>query len=384
MGFDMPNLSFLAQFPLALWGLLALLIPLAIHLLSKSRVQIVPFAHLALITVKTSPRLRQLRITQWLLLFLRLLLLLLATLIVAELYWQSNTDTNTKHILVTEDWLNHANDGEKNQLIQQSSGSKLTLIARPNAPLGQQQITQWQKSTSEANALNLWEKVADFRAELSSQSQVSVYSTNRLSQFLGSKQDISSNVNWQIKSLPTSDTTSSIQATVLVLFDKPSTPTLAYLKAAFDALNTSKQISLNVQYMDLAELTNITLIDLSVDKIIHLSRAEIPDIIASKQANLVTREQLGAIQQPEFPLILFDLLFAQQQDNWRFQNTLLSEQQITVSAANDHAELERVQPSNASGQSLHLWLILFLVIVFAAERVLSEWRFPQKPVAVDN
>lgn len=367
----------MVQSPLALWGLLALLIPVAIHLLSKSRERLVPFAHLALITVKTSPRLRQLRLTQWLLLFLRLLLLLVATFIMAELYWQSNTDTNNEHILVTEDWLNHANDVEKNQLIQQSSGAKLTLIARPNALLSQQQITQWQKSTPEAKALNLWEKVAIYRAELPALSQVSVYSTNRLSQFLGSKQDIASNVNWQIKSLPTSDTTSSIQATVLVLFDKPSTPTLAYLEAAFDALNTSKQISLNVQYMDLAELTNITLIDLSVDKIIHLSRAEIPDIIASKQVDLLTREQLGVIQQPEFPLILFDQLFTQQQNNWRFQNSLLSEQQITIPVANDHAELERMEPSKVTGQPLHLWLVVFLVIVFATERLLSEWHSPK-------
>ena len=380
----MLSISWMVQSPLALWGLLALLIPVAIHLLSKSRAQLVPFAHLALIVVKNSPRLREIRLTQWLLLFLRVLLLLIATLIVAELYWQTSIDTNTKHILVTEDWLNHANDSEKNQLIQQNAGAKLTLIGRPNRLLSQQQITQWQKSTPEAKALNLWEKVADYRAELPSQSQVLVYSTNRLSQFLGSKQVMSKNVNWQIKSLTATDTTSSMQATVLVLFDESSTQTLAYLKAAFDALNTNKQIVLTVQYADLAGLTNSQAADLSADKIIHLSLADLPDGIASKQAHLFTLAQRGAIQQPEFPLVLFDLLFAQQQGNWRFQNTRLSEQQITSSSANNHAELKIVKPSKPSGHTLPPWLILLLVSVFAAERLLSEWHFPRKPVAVDN
>jgi hypothetical protein len=370
----------MVQSPLALWGLLALFIPVAIHLLSKSRAQLVPFAHLALITVKTSPRLRQLRLTQWLLLLLRMLLLLIATLLLAELYWQSPQGSNNSHILLTEDWLNHANDVERNQLVVQSPSTNLTLLGRPNRVLTSQQITQWQKSKLRSNPMNIWEKVADYSAGLSPQAQVTVYSTDRLSQFLGNKQPIANNVNWQIKPLELNDKEMSIQSSVLVLFDETSAQTLPYLKAAFEALKTDKQIELTVQYQDNSKLTD----NQTAEVIINLSHELLPDWLLSQQARLFTLEQLTGFEQADFPFVLFDLLFNGQKQAWYFQSARLSEQQITETTA-DNRELQiTAKLVSPHAQPLHLWLILLLVSVFAAERLLSEWRPLNKKIAVDN
>lgn len=384
----MTGLSLLAQSPLALWGLLTLLIPVAIHLLSKSRAKIIPFAHLALITVKTSPRLRQLRITQWLLLLLRILLLLIATLILAQLGWQTSQSSNNQHILLSQDWLNHASDVEITQLVQQQPDANFTLLGQPNLLLTKQQIKQWQQpnspTTAKPNALNLWEKVDQYAAQLPAQTLITVYSTNRLSQFLGNKLSTANKINWQIKQLPINDIEGANQASVLVFFDEASTPTLPYIKAAFDALNSNQQINLTVQYRDLSQLNDRQAATLSTDTIINLSNAELPDGVVSQQAGLFTTEQLGAIVQPDFPLVLFDLLFTQQQHKWQFQNARLSEQQI-IMPSQDNSEQQNLTKLNApNSQPLHLWLILLLVSVFAAERLLSEWQPVYKKVAVDN
>lgn len=388
MGFDMPNLSFLAQFPLALWGLLALLIPLAIHLLSKSRAQIVPFAHLALITVKTSPRLRQLRITQWLLLFLRALMLLIATLIMAELYWHAPKEANTPHILLTEDWLNHASDSDKSQILQQSHMANFTLVGKPNRSLTTQQIDQWpspnSKSNAVAKALNLWEKVAEYSSGLDPQTSVIVYSTNRLSQFLGHKQALTDQIQWQIKPVASKDTSAAIKAKVWVLFDDLSVQTLPYLKAAFDALNTSTQIDLSIQYSDMSKREENQSAELTADVVINLSHEDVLDGITLQQEHLFTLEQLSAIQDPEFPLLLFEQLFAKEQHDWQFQNAQLSEQQITVPRPSENQLNKTSTLATPHAQPFHLWLILLLVFVFAADRLLSEWRTPSKQVVADN
>ncbi|MGS2719686.1 BatA domain-containing protein [Paraglaciecola aestuariivivens] len=378
----MSSLGFWLQSPLALWGLLALLIPLAIHLLSKSRAKIVPFAHLALITVKASPRLRQLRLTQWLLLLLRSLLLLIATFVLAQLYWQTGQTSNHPHILLTQDWLEHASDTERSQLLEQYSVANFTLLDQANLALTSQQISQWPKppSTAEVSPLNVWEKVEQYAAQLPKQTPVIVYSTNRLSQFLGNKLPSVSKLNWQIKSLPSNEREQRFQASVLVLFEEVSAPSMPYVKAAFDALNTHQQIELAVQYSDLSKLNA----DIKTDVILNLSTAELAKDITSSQASLIGMNQLGALEQPDFPLVLFDLLFNQPLQNGYFQNARLSEQQIIMSSPANTVQQNPIKSPNPHTQALHLWLILLLVMIFAAERLLSEWQPVDKKIAVDS
>jgi hypothetical protein len=61
--------------PLALIGLAAALLPLAVHLLHRSRPRDVPFSHLAFLRQLHASRMRSLRLRQWLVLLLRMLAL---------------------------------------------------------------------------------------------------------------------------------------------------------------------------------------------------------------------------------------------------------------------------------------------------------------------
>ena len=179
-------MPFALETPLAILGLLSLLIPLGIHLLSKARPRIIAFAHIAFIKVKTSPRLRQLRLTQLVLLALRLFMFLLATLILAQVYWQNSNQQVNSHVLVTEDWLNHATEEEKQALTNQVNDSNLVLLSTKNRNINKMELAQWPTNNQQIPTLNIWSKVADYLAEQSADSAISVYTTNSLKQFIGS------------------------------------------------------------------------------------------------------------------------------------------------------------------------------------------------------
>ena len=76
--------SFMVQNPWAFWALLALLVPLILHLLSKRRAKLIKFANVALITMPELKNSQQIRLNQFWLLLLRMLLLIVSILLLAK------------------------------------------------------------------------------------------------------------------------------------------------------------------------------------------------------------------------------------------------------------------------------------------------------------
>jgi hypothetical protein len=204
--FDMP---LILQSPLVMLGLLTLLIPLGIHLLSKARPRVFAFAHIAFIKVKTSPVLRQLRLTQLMLLGLRMCMLLIATLILAQLYWQHETNSANQqsHILLTADWLNQTSAAEKQTLMNQAYDTKLVLLGTKNRNISKTELAQWSTNKQQTPILNTWSKVANYVTQLSANDVVAVYTTNRLKQFIGARIALPEQVEWRVKNIPIENVT---------------------------------------------------------------------------------------------------------------------------------------------------------------------------------
>jgi hypothetical protein len=386
------------QSPLAMLGLLTLLIPLGIHLLSKARPRVIAFAHIAFIKVKTSPILRQLRLTQLILLGLRMCMLILATLILAQLYWPDTNQQTTSHTLLTEDWLNHATDTEKQVLIDQVSGAELVLISTKNRSINKAELAQWLTNNQSTPPLNIWSKVADYTAPLSVNEVVSVYTTNRLKQFIGAKIALSKQVKWHVKTLPIEDMVQQYSMNIKVIYDDLSEPLLIYLRNAFEVINTHKNLSLIVEYTnnDVSNIHNVHL--QTYDKIINLSEPSVAQRFktfdAQWQVKNITQADLNNIKQANFVLIFAQLLYtSQSQDAW-LENTRLSAAQITQNSTMDGEQLKRLSTNDIPYQtslnnthpatSLHVWLVLMLVAVFILERLLSEWPSSQLKARMDE
>lgn len=75
--------------PLWLWGLLALAVPVAIHLLSRKEGRVVPVGSLRHLRETTSQQFRGIRLNEYVLLALRLLLITLFVLLLSGLFWKN-------------------------------------------------------------------------------------------------------------------------------------------------------------------------------------------------------------------------------------------------------------------------------------------------------
>jgi hypothetical protein len=396
----MLTMPLILQTPSAMLGLLTLLIPLGIHLLSKARPRVITFAHIAFIKVKSSPLLRQFRLTQLILLGLRMLLLLIATLILAQLYWHNvRGDINQQvksHILLTEDWLHHATDIEKQTLFDQTNDSSLVLLSTQNRIINKSEIIQLSTNSQQTPALNLWSKVADYTAQLSADEAISVYTTNRLKQFLGGKLALTKQVEWQVKTIHVKRVEQQYSANIKVIYDDASESLLVYLRAAFEVINTHEKLSLKVDYLSSKKLKKDSVHLLDYDKIINLSKQNITSqnlaFDAQWQHTYITQAERNNIKQADFVLTLARLLYSSQSQAWWLENTRLSTAQITqpfiqpfiqpftqpstVSDDQKTLSFDKNTPNKTShSTSLHIWLALMLVTIFIVERLLSEWPY---------
>ena len=393
--FDMP---FILESPLAMLGLLTLLIPLGIHLLSKARPRVVAFAHIAFIKVSTYPVLRQLRLTQLMLLGIRMLMLLVATLILAQLYWQNVNLQVNSHILLTEDWLNHTTDTEKQTLIDQVRGSNLVLLSTQNRDINKTEVTQWSPDSWQTPALNIWNRVANYSTQLPADTLITVYTTNRLKQFIGSKTPIHKRVKWQVKAIPVESATQQFSANIKVIYDDASEPLLVYLRAAFEVINAYESFSVKVNYVTNKKQKNNSKHLLTYDKIINLSEQGFSQqhlaFDAQWQHIHITQTELKNIKQADFILTLTRLLYSSQSQGWWLENARLSTGQIIQNLATDGNQLVplpfeqqtiKESPSkNTHSSSLHIWLVLMLIAIFILERILSEWPNRQLKAGVDE
>jgi hypothetical protein len=379
--FEMP---FILQSPLAMLGLLSLLIPLGIHLLSKARPRVIAFAHIAFIQVKTSPVLRQLRLTQLILLGLRMFMLFIATLILAQLYWQheSNSANQPSHVLLTEDWLNHATDAEKQTLMDQAHDVNLVLLGIKNRNINTTELAQWSTNTQQTPTLNIWSKVANYITQLSANEMVTVYTTNRLKQFIGAKTALPERVEWQIKTIPIANVTQQYSANIKVIYDASSEPLLVYIRAALEAINTHNNLNTKAIYTIKNQTDEDSKHLLKYDKTIDLSKQNFTQqhspVDEQWQLTYITQQALTNIKQADFVLTLARLLYSSQSQVWWLENTRLTTEQINQSSLMSNPPKTLTPNKESLGKathstSLHIWLVLILVALFILERLLSEW-----------
>ncbi|WP_289029330.1 BatA domain-containing protein [uncultured Paraglaciecola sp.] len=364
-----------------LWGLLTLTIPIVIHLLSKHRGKLVPFAHIALIKVKNSPQLNQARLTQWLLLILRLLMLLVACAILAQLVWSENADTSANLVLVSNDWLAQSSDAEKQQLFEElysSQNSRLFLIDGLNQSLSQRKLEskallafQGDTSSTTTPPLNIWANLAEITKTLPKSQKIQLYTTNRLNQFTGKKVAITNPIEWHIKSLPNTLPETKLTASLTIVSDANYQQQLLYVRGALDALATTLPLDLNIEYIDSSLVQEDLDLSQQQSHIIYLADAPLPTELVNSETSIINSEQLQGYTQADFPLTLATKLFAAQTKQWFADNARLSNQQITELPNLDLVNQQQTNTGNA--QPLHLWLILILVILFMTERLMSEW-----------
>jgi len=418
--------AWFVQSPWMLFALFSLIVPIVIHLLSKSKGKLVPFANIKLIQLSKPVRMNEIRLVERLLLLCRLLLLFFSVMILAQLYYddRSNIEIDREsNILITKDWLNHASKSELAQLSLKAKTGSVYLLSRQNKRLTSLEIFAWQENHELNNyeQQNTWVLVNNYVKTLSENVDVTVYSTNRLSQFIGDKVYLPSNVTWQIKKLLKDELAESLNEltnqtlSIFIINDETTIKETEYVNAALSIIKKTKLKNLtftfqtyNLHHSDLVttseknELLNKQLeIPEGVDWIFYLSSASMADAVLNDVkagAKLITdishsndktatrivnwKEEVTQLQ---FPQMLLSLLLNESMEHYQAQQQITNDQivsQLSKSIkANSQSFFKVKQFKDPLFEKL---LILLLVLFWSIERVISEIRKTKQGVVTNS
>lgn len=189
--------------PAAWWALLALGIPLLIHLFSRSRGRLVRIGHIDLIRQARKLQVTEVKLTQWLLLLLRLGIFTLAALILAGLVTEGLNSSKASTIYLSSSWLRTADSLDINAVVkdaEQTAGSRIFLL-QP----GFQQVDIEQLKTSRQSLIagvdesaSIWSLLSERLSLEHHRGEVTVYATDHMLQFGSRKPALPRDVEWRI------------------------------------------------------------------------------------------------------------------------------------------------------------------------------------------
>ncbi|MDG1750411.1 MAG: BatA domain-containing protein, partial [Thalassotalea sp.] len=195
-------LNFLTSFPSYLLGLLALAVPIIIHLFSKSKGKPVAVGTLKFFQQVKPVKMKQVKLVEIFLLVLRLLMLICAVLLVAQLWWIDNdSDSNEEFYLISVNWLNQSSMEEKRELATKLTENNAYILNSKLSSISPDKILTWE--TSEGSDLKLknkplWSAINTAHYKLAKEVAFHIYTDNLASNFIGKPVKISQPIQWHI------------------------------------------------------------------------------------------------------------------------------------------------------------------------------------------
>ena len=248
--------------PAARWALLALCIPVIIHLFSKSRGRLVRIGHIDLIRQARKLQVTELKLTQWLLLLLRLAIFTLAALILAGLASAGLNSSTANSIYLTPAWISSASTRDFSNLLEktgQAAGSRVFLlkpgfpsIERKQLETGPQQLIP---ETSEFG--NTWALLSERLSLEHHLGEVTVYATDHILQFGFYKPALPRQVNWQIISPEKPPVFDSDPIRTLVVFDPDRAADAKRIDTVLSALKQHRLPNLAWELVDTSHTGDI-------------------------------------------------------------------------------------------------------------------------------
>ena len=253
--------SFVVQNPWGLIALLGLIVPIVLHLLSKSQPLQVKFSNIALIDAQQPKSMRQLRLTEFWLLLLRLLLLLFSILLLAQLFLIKPLIKNESIYLVSADWLNQSSTIQRQQLIEQALKEPIYLLNRTTKLITEDEILQWQPKPSDVQSQNILQtenilqNLVSFSELLTPETHIDLFVTDRASQYKlsgqGRKYKIKNIIEWHIiNTIYQADTQYADEMDVVLIYDQDRFEAVKYFEKAFALIKQETAAKLSFTYFD--------------------------------------------------------------------------------------------------------------------------------------
>ena len=257
----------------ALSALASLAIPLIIHLFNRSRGRMVWIGHVDLVKQAKKIRVTEVKITQWLLLAIRLLIFGLLAFWLAGLLLEKITEVKPKIQLVSPEWIDNATEEEFQNIILNAKAERYFLahefsVLPDNWSDAKESANQFLNSAKQPYHLQTlllaWEAKAIVADEYH------VFTLNRSRQFGFSSVALFNEYNFHLKDKKSDIDRMSSPTSVLVIYDSSRELDQKVLSNAFGYLNSVEANQFRVEYKRLKEV-EASSEALVADVIIYLS-----------------------------------------------------------------------------------------------------------------
>jgi len=277
--------SFSVQSPWAFTALLAVIVPLVLHLINKSQAKEIKFANIALIAALKPKSMREFRLNEFWLLLLRIVLLVVSVLLLANIINRQALISDEAVQVVTTDWLNESNDRQRQQLATSSADTKTYLLADNNKRLSASEILAWpikakltkksdgtaltnkankeepelgrtEISTTEISTTqyeNTLQQLSYFSETLSEKTKITAFVTDRANQYQLNNETsniaLDNSIDWQILTIAESHYNQyNAPINVLIIYDQDRAVDIKYFQQALALLKQQTAPNLTFSY----------------------------------------------------------------------------------------------------------------------------------------
>ncbi len=341
--------------PAGLLGLLALAVPVAIHLISRGRGRRVLIGNIELLRTARQTRVTTLRLTQWLLLLLRVLIVLVATLLLARFAVQGLGSVAAGVSYITPGWLRAASEYERAELLALEPAARVLVAGYPEAG----DYTTGEPDPDYA----VWPLLAERLSTLRHAGAVEVFAEPGIAAFGHHRPALPNEIRWRLGSVPAA--TMAFDSRGLVIHDRDRVDDARRVERALEALQRHRVPQLEWQR---CLVDDAVCRGGSADWVAWLSDADPPgDIDDARLHRPQGRAGAVAMSDPRYPEDLLETVLSDEQRRAAWQP-------VPVTAAVLDAGTGTAAPLRMPHRSLHTWLGLLLVVLWAAERLLCERR----------
>jgi hypothetical protein len=337
--------------PAGLFGLLAIAIPVVIHLISRGRGRRVLIGNIEFVRAARRTHVTALRLTQWLLLLLRVLVVIAATLLLARLALQGLGSAEADVSYVTPGWLRSATDTERAEVFSFEPPARVLTAGYPQAQGYEPGIAD--------PGYDVWPLLAERLSTLRHAGTVDVYAEQSTAAFGPHRPRLPNKVSWHLATAAAE--TEALESRGLVIHDLDRADDVRRLEVALVALKRHRVPRL--QWETCLE-DDATCTSQPRDWVMWLADAEPPNDIARLYRPQGTEWAL-AISDPRYPEVLLDTVLGEEQRRRAWQRVPVSTDMLATGA-------ESSESIPLPHRSWHAWLGFLLLVLWAVERLLSE------------
>ena len=334
-----------------LFGLLAIAIPVVIHLISRGRGRRVLIGNIEFVRDARQTRVTALRLTQWLLLLLRVLIVIAATLLLARLALQGLGSAEPDVSYVTPGWLRSATDTERADVFSFEPAARVLTAGYPQAQ-------GYEPGIADPD-YDVWPLLAERLSTLRHAGTVDVYAEQSTAAFGPHRPRLPNEISWHLATA--AGQTEALESRGLVIHDPDRADDVRRLEVALAALKRHRVPRL--QWETCLE-DDATCTSQRRDWIMWLADAEPANDIARLYRPQATEWAL-AISDPRYPEVLLDTVLGEEQRRRAWQRVPAGTDMLAAGA-----EFSGSVP--LPHRSWHAWLGFLLLVLWAVERLFSE------------